>query len=121
MSYRDGRSTSYPNSDPYLVIGAEKHDAGTQYPSYSGFLDEIRLSDVVRYNAEFTPPSGPFTPDDDTIALYHFDEGRGDTLGDSAGASDGERRYGGFTNGPEWFVSDLLFLSPRLYFPLIVR
>ncbi|MCS6940040.1 MAG: LamG domain-containing protein, partial [Roseiflexus sp.] len=27
ISYRDGRATSYPNSDPYLVFGAEKHDA----------------------------------------------------------------------------------------------
>jgi hypothetical protein len=121
VSYRDARSSSYPTRDPYLVIGAEKHDEGTDYPSYSGFLDEIRMSDVVRYSARFTPPSGPFSNDDDTIAIYHFDEGRGDTLGDSAGSSDGQRRYGGFTNGPEWFVSDLLFLSPRIYLPLIIR
>ncbi len=31
-SYRNGRTTSYPNSDPFLVIGAEKHDAGTGLP-----------------------------------------------------------------------------------------
>ncbi|MBK8501472.1 MAG: hypothetical protein IPL46_04265 [Saprospiraceae bacterium] len=24
------------NSEPYLVIGAEKHDAGAQYPFYNG-------------------------------------------------------------------------------------
>lgn len=126
ISYRDGRTTAYPDSDPYLVIGAEKRDQGEDYPAYNGFLDELRMSDVMRYSADFTPPNGPFTPDDDTIALYHFDEGRGDTLGDSSGASggpsDGERRYGGDPfNGPEWFVSDLLFLSPRAFFPLILR
>jgi len=126
ISYRDGRSTSYPNSDPFLVIGAEKRDAGTAFPSYSGFLDEIRLSSIARYGTPFTPPNAPFSTDGDTVALYHFDEGRGDTLNDNSGASgipsDGQRHYGGDPdNGPEWFTSDLIFLSPRLFLPLIVR
>ncbi|TFG50814.1 MAG: LamG domain-containing protein, partial [Gemmatimonadales bacterium] len=126
LSYRDGRSTSYPNRDPFLVIGAEKHDAGPAYPSYSGFLDEIRLSNIPRYTGPFSPPGGPFTSDGSTVALYHFDEGRGDSLGDSSGASggpsDGVRRYGGDPyNGPEWFTSDLDFLTPRIYLPLIAR
>ena len=59
-SYRDGRATSFPD-DPFLVIGAEKHDAGPSYPSYSGLLDEGRLSNVVRYTANFTPPTAAFT------------------------------------------------------------
>ncbi|MCK5557098.1 MAG: LamG domain-containing protein, partial [Candidatus Hydrogenedentes bacterium] len=118
--------TSYPNSDPFLVIGAEKHDAGPTYPSYSGFLDEIRLSDIARYTGPFTPPNGPFTTDGNTVALFHFDEGRGDSINDSSGASggpsDGQRHYGGHPdNGPEWFTSDLFFLSPRLFLPVIVR
>ncbi len=126
ISYRDGRSTSYPNSDPFLVIGAEKRDAGTAFPSYSGFLDEIRLSSIARYGTPFTPPNAPFSTDGDTVALYRFDEGRGDTLNDNSGASgipsDGQRHYGGDPdNGPEWFTSDLIFLSPRLFLPLIVR
>jgi len=124
ISYRDGRSTTSAN-DPYLIIGAEKHDLGEAFPSYSGFLDEIRISNLARYSAPFTPPSGPFTSDVHTVGLYHFDEGRGDTLNDASGAasgpSDGLRRYGGYTNGPEWFTSDLDFLSPRIYLPLIVR
>lgn len=125
ISYRDGRTSSYPDSDPFLVIGAEKHDAGPSYPSYSGWLDEIRLSSVVRYVSDFTPPNAPFVPDGDTLALYHLDEGFGNLIGDSSGnpggPSNGIRNYGGNTNGPEWYASDLLFLSPRLYFPLINR
>jgi hypothetical protein len=126
ISYRDGRTTSYPNRDPFLVIGAEKHDVNPPYSSYSGFLDEVRLSNIARYSGSFSPPGEPFTSDGNTVALYHFDEGRGDTLGDSSGAaggpSDGERRYGGDPyNGPEWFTSDLNFLTPRLYLPLIQR
>ena len=105
MSYHDGRTTAYPR-DPFLVLGAEKRDAGSTYPSYNGLLDELRLSDVVRYDGPFTPPSSAFTTDADTVALYHFDEGFGNTLHDVSGAaggpSDGLRRYGGYTNGPEW-------------------
>jgi cysteine-rich repeat protein len=105
-SYRDGRTGS-PN-DPFLVIGAEKHDAGPSYPSYSGLLDEVRLSNVVRYTANFTRPSSVFTPDPSTVALYHFEDGpagncsTGTVINDSAsgGASDGACRFGGSPSGP---------------------
>jgi|GEM_PF-3474698 len=106
VSYRDGRSTSYPDSDPFLVLGAEKHDAGPAYPSYRGWLDELRLSNIRRYTGNFTPPSAPFTPDANTVALYHFDEGSGNVINDSSGASggpsNGVRKYGGSPPGPEW-------------------
>ena len=81
ISYRVGRSTQYPNSDPFLVLAAEKHDAGSGFPSFNGSLDELRLSTTIRYNGNFTRPAGPFTADADTAALYHFDEGSGTTLG----------------------------------------
>ncbi len=88
-------------SDPYLVIGAEKHDAGAAYPSFSGFIDELRLSTILRYANTFTPPSDPFGADADTAALYHFDEGPAGactgTLVDASpgGASPGQCRFGG--------------------------
>ncbi len=102
VSYRDGRATSYPN-DPYLVVGAEKHDAGPAYPSYSGWVDEVRLSAVLRYTGNFTPPAQPFVPDAYTVALYHLDEGPEgacvgvvlDSSGASGGPSPGVCRYGG--------------------------
>ena len=104
VSYRDGRSTSYPNSDPFLVIGAEKHDAGSQYPSYSGWIDEVRLSSIQRYTGSgFTRPFSPFVADGQTAALYHLDEGAGDVVGDSSGGnSHGTRMVGGTPEGPEW-------------------
>lgn len=104
-SYRNGRSTSW-KWDPYIVLGAEKHDAGSDYPSFSGWLDELRISTSVRYTTAFTPPSTPFTPDANTVALYHFDEGSGVDVGDSAGAaggpSNGLMRVGGNPTGPLW-------------------
>ncbi len=104
VSYRDQRSTSYPNSDPFLVIGAEKHDAGSEYPSYRGWIDEVRLSTILRYTGGgFTRPLSAFVTDGHTAALYHLDEGAGDVVGDgSGGASHGTRMVGGDPAGPEW-------------------
>jgi len=98
------------NSDPFLVIGAEKHDTGPQFPSFAGWLDEFRLSNVLRYAAAFPRPTTPFLSDANTVALYHFDEGSGDVIIDTSGASggpsNGVRRFGGSPAGPEWVVSD---------------
>ena len=38
-----------------------------------GSFDELRISDVVRYDSDFTPPAAPFEPDANTKALFHFD------------------------------------------------
>ena len=101
------------NSDPFIVLGAEKHDAGAEYPSYNGYVDEMRLSTVLRYptnGGSFTRPSLPFTSDGNTAALYHFDEGPAgecptdtvidDVSGASGGPSNGFCRYGGSPAGP---------------------
>ena len=104
VSYQNGLVTGH-ESDPYLVIGAEKHDADpSTYPSYRGWIDEIRLSTTQRYTgARFTRPFSPFSSDGSTAALYHLDEGAGDTIGDaSGGGSSGLRRVGGDPEGPEW-------------------
>lgn len=91
------------NSDPFVVLGAEKHDAGPSFPAFNGWLDELRFSSNLRYGgAGFVPPAAAFVPDADTVALYHFDALPGDcsaTLSDSSGASggpsDGACSFGG--------------------------
>ncbi len=46
-----------------------------------GAVDEIRISDAVRYAGEtYTAPTGPFTCDEHTRALWHFDEFEGATI-----------------------------------------
>ena len=113
ISYRNGRSTSYAN-DPFLVLGAEKHDAGSAYPSFSGWLDEIRISNVIRYNDMFIPVAETFTADENTIGLYHLDEGSGNIVNDVSGAeggpSNGLINFGGSPQGPEW-VNDTIISS----------
>ncbi|HAH44027.1 MAG TPA: hypothetical protein DCM07_04090, partial [Planctomycetaceae bacterium] len=51
---------------------------------FKGKIDEIRISNTLRYNTEFTPPD-EFTNDQHTLSLYHFNEGSGDILKDSSG------------------------------------
>jgi hypothetical protein len=100
VSYRDGRPTSWPDSDPFLVFGAEKHDAGAQYPSFAGLIDDVRVSTVVRYTAAFSRPTAPHPVDSDTAALYRFDEAGGTAVVDELGTSPGEMRVGGPAAAP---------------------
>jgi hypothetical protein len=114
-------------NDSYLVIGAEKHDAGSAYPSYSGWIDEVRLSSVLRYTATFVPPSEPFTSDGDTVALYHLDEGPAGactgTIVDSSGAvggpSNGTCSHGGAVPSGPVYTTDTPFSSRDTRAPVI--
>jgi hypothetical protein len=108
--------TSPCANDPYLVFGAEKHDQlRSSYLSFHGWLDEIRLSTVLRYSGAFTRPASPFSTDADTVGLWHFDEGYGNVIHDDSvpnGPSLGDRNYGGVTNGPEWTDNTYWYVPP---------
>ncbi len=39
------------------------------------YVDELRVSDVARYDGNFDRPDAPFAPDDNTLVLSHFDDG----------------------------------------------
>ncbi|PDW01026.1 LamG domain-containing protein [Candidatus Viridilinea mediisalina] len=105
IDYRTNRPSEQPNSDPYLVLGAEKHDyEGSAY--YYGWLADLHISNQVRYMSDFVRPSGPHQPDGATVALYRFDEGSGTVINDSSGApggpSHGILMIGGDENGTRW-------------------
>jgi len=51
---------------------------------FKGVIDGVRVSQSARYTKEFDPPTR-FAADADTLALYQFDEGKGDVLKDSSG------------------------------------
>jgi hypothetical protein len=51
---------------------------------FHGRVDFVRISNVARYAADFTPPTR-IEPDKNTLALYRFEEGQGDVLKDSSG------------------------------------
>jgi len=87
ISYNTGRSTSWPN-DSYLVIGAEKHDYNSsQYPSFNGWLDELRISTNIRYSTNFSRPTHYFVPDQYSVGLFPFNEGTGTIVSNHASSS----------------------------------
>ncbi|MSQ02750.1 MAG: LamG domain-containing protein [Myxococcales bacterium] len=47
--------------------------------AFYGVLDELRISSIVRYTDSFELPTGAFEGDDDTLMLFHLDEGTGTT------------------------------------------
>jgi len=64
-------------------------------------VDEIRISRTARYDQDFTPPTTPFTPDADTLALYHCNDGAGDVLKDASGNG-----HDGKITKPHWVLPD---------------
>lgn len=56
---------------------------------YANSMDEFRISNNVRYTSPFTPASAPFECDENTLALWHFDEIEDSTIfHDACGAVD---------------------------------
>ncbi len=49
-----------------------------------GAIDEVRISSVVRYTADFVP-ARRHVADASTVGLWHLDEGAGTTLSDASG------------------------------------
>ncbi len=80
-----------------------------------GAVDEMRISNVVRYNGNFTPPTEPFACDDHTLALWHFDEFAGATVShDVCGAADNILigSNGAHTEG---------VLAHQIFLPIVIR
>ncbi|NUO19131.1 T9SS type A sorting domain-containing protein [bacterium] len=69
---------------------------------FEGAVDEMRFSSVARYVADFSVPTEPFANDQFTEALYHFDEGTGNTLTDASG----NNHHGTLIDDPQWICSD---------------
>jgi hypothetical protein len=60
---------------------------------YIGYLDEMRMSDIIRYTSNFTPQL-TFSNDANTIGLYHFNEGTGNIFTDNSNNANGGNLYG---------------------------
>jgi hypothetical protein len=82
-----------PNpSELQPMIGANPEHKGHNN-TFNGWIDEVRISRIARYADTFTPQRR-FEPDEHTIALYHFDEGRGCIVHDSSGNKQQGRMLG---------------------------
>jgi hypothetical protein len=65
---------------------------------FDGFIDEVRVSDVARWRESYTVTPQPFTPDANTMGLWHLDEGSGTTTADASGKGG----TGSLVNGVAW-------------------
>lgn len=67
-----------------IIIGKTDH-ANTWL--FNGRVDDIRISDNIRYSTNFSPTPNPAV-DPNTLALWKFDEGQGATSFDDLGPND---------------------------------
>jgi len=100
---RTGLTSSYDYVHPSLGYdGYPSYTAnsgigtGMSGAKYEGYLDEMRISDIIRYNNNFTSPFS-FNNDANTISLYHFNEGTGNIITDESSNSNN-----GILDGPIW-------------------
>jgi hypothetical protein len=103
LSYPDGY-VGAPN-DPWLVVGAEKHDAGPMYPSYHGQIDEIRIWDVARTPSEIAGNKNVSLPGPTSglVMYWRLDDGPGSIVLDSAWADIMQGNHGWPRPiGPHW-------------------
>lgn len=102
-----GSGVSNPSTpwNPYIVLAAEKHDAGPAFPSFNGYLDELRIWDVALTQAQllrvYDRVIHPATPG--LVAYYRFEEGAGTFIADSsAAASPAGELIAGIPGNGEW-------------------
>jgi serine/threonine protein kinase len=84
-----------PGNNP-AVSDAAKTGNNSYYQFFRGHIDQVRISNVARYEMDFSPPDH-LTPDEETLALYYCDDGQGDALTDSSG-----KNHHGKITGASW-------------------
>lgn len=84
----DGESIYSTNTSPDQLMATENPlSIGCQnsgFRPFNGYIDEVRISRVARYHSAFNPQMR-FSPDADTVALYHLDENGGTIAHDASG------------------------------------
>jgi hypothetical protein len=84
-----------------MILGADilgPLPSGVPSRHFQGRLREVRLSQGERYDADFSP-ADRHAADDDTVVLYHCNEGEGDILHDSSPHMHDGRIVGGKWGG----------------------
>ena len=84
--YLDGdKLHSWVSGEHIIANSSEPVQIGVDL---NGEIDEVRISSSIRYDSTFILPTEPFTHDDDSRALWHFDENSGSTKCSDASGHD---------------------------------
>ncbi|MBC8232403.1 LamG domain-containing protein [bacterium] len=103
----DGKAAPDPTNANTLAITPQDGDASPFQIGHRvccggvpflGIIDEVRISDVVRYTKDFPLPKAEFTSDRNTRLLWHLNEGTGKEVFDASG----NKNTGEFEGGPKW-------------------
>ena len=82
-----GTTLVFTDPDLGMTIGSNSHITNGQLVYgyfFDGDIDEVRVSNTVRYTDEFTPPHAPLTTDNNTLALFHFNGNFSDATGQNS-------------------------------------
>ena len=97
-----------------IVVTGDPFNVGWRpygdHQPFSGTIDEVRVSSIVRYTKEFKVPTTAFVADNDTAILLHFDEGEGKVTKDISG----NRNDCEIIGDPEWVKSDAPIVDAKL-------
>ncbi len=80
---------------PLLSLGVSLYN-DRKFRHLKGRIYNLRISKAAIYTRDFAPPTS-FVKDDNTIVLFNFDEGEGDTLHDASG-----NEYHAEIHGARW-------------------
>ena len=79
------------DSPDTLKVGRRTRGDDT-HSIFTGLIDEVRISNIIRYTEDgYDVPTMAFMPDENTMALYHFDSESGGVVKDESDkGNDGE-------------------------------
>lgn len=79
--------TLNPSDLGYLIENFFGRSQFAVDPYFNGRIDEFRFSNISRYAGNFTPQQNQFSSDANTVLLFHFNEGLGQTTADASSNS----------------------------------
>lgn len=96
-----------PANSSVTMIGSQMYGGDQAYHCSGGTFYGLRVSSTARYQQDFIP-SESLAADDNTIALYNFNEGTGPTLKDSSG-----NNHHGTIVGAKWVAAGESLLTKK--------
>ncbi len=103
----DGQASLYLDGDRLVAapvaLAEEPGDVlylgcwpGQSNAYFSGTIGEVRIQNTLHYDSDFAPTWSEYEPSDTVTAMWHLNEGRGTSVLDAMGLSDG------VLEGGEW-------------------